>query len=124
MPGRGAGAGKPLDARGLARRLKPYDVRPKVVRIGQETPRGYERADFADKWARYLPAAPSATSATSATVLASHVADVADTPAGAPSAVRCTVCGARAQLDPASDYGRRRLAEGHLECGAAWEPVP
>jgi Protein of unknown function (DUF3631) len=124
MPGRGAGAGKPLDARVLARRLRPYDIRPRVIRIGEETPRGYERSDFADRWARYLPAPPSATSATA---LASHVAlvaDVADTPARGLAAVRCSACGARAQLDPASDYGRRRLAEGHLDCGAAWEPVP
>jgi phage/plasmid-associated DNA primase len=34
--------------------------------------------------------------------------------------VRCSACGTEAQLDTASDYGRQRLAEGHLECGAPW----
>jgi hypothetical protein len=61
--------GKPLDERGLARRLSPYGVKPKVVRIGTSTPRGYSLADLYDVWARYLPPTPadSATSATSAT---------------------------------------------------------
>jgi hypothetical protein len=37
--------------------------------------------------------------------------------------VCCSACGAQAQFDPMTDYGRRRLAEGHLECRAAWEPA-
>ena len=50
--------GKPLNDRGLAKRLRPYDIIPKVVRIGFNTARGYAREDFADAWARYLgPAA-------------------------------------------------------------------
>jgi hypothetical protein len=48
--------GKALDARGLASRLRPYGVKPKVIRLGAATARGYERADFHDAWARYLPA--------------------------------------------------------------------
>ena len=60
--------GKALDARGLARMLKKYDVKPKVVRIGESTPRGYDRGDLEDVWARYLsPLLSPATSATSAT---------------------------------------------------------
>jgi hypothetical protein len=61
--------GKPLDSRGLSSRLRRYDIKSKVVRIGGSTPRGYARADFLDAWKRYLPAPPieSATSATSAT---------------------------------------------------------
>jgi hypothetical protein len=47
--------GKRLDARALANRLRPYGVRPKVIRVGDKTPRGYERADLADAWSRYLP---------------------------------------------------------------------
>jgi hypothetical protein len=48
--------GRPLDARGLAERLRPYGVRPKVIRVGKDsTPRGYERADLLDAWSRYLP---------------------------------------------------------------------
>jgi Protein of unknown function (DUF3631) len=48
--------GKPLDDRGLAVRLRPYDIKPKVIRFGQTTARGYLRADFEDVWPRYLPA--------------------------------------------------------------------
>jgi len=46
--------GKPLDDRGLARRLKKYDIHPKVIRIGENTARGYDRADLGDAWDRYL----------------------------------------------------------------------
>lgn len=58
--------GKALDARSLARRLKPYDITPKVIRWGESTPRGYRREDCADAWARYLSLPPqeNATGAT------------------------------------------------------------
>jgi hypothetical protein len=46
--------GKPLNDRGLAARLRAYEIKPKTVRIGDSTPRGYARADFVDAWARYL----------------------------------------------------------------------
>lgn len=46
--------GRPLDARGLARRLQPYGVKSKTVRIGDSTAKGYVSDDFADAWARYL----------------------------------------------------------------------
>lgn len=61
--------GKPLDARGLAQRLRPYDIKPTTVRILTSTPKGYRREDLHDAWERYLGPAPheSATSATSAT---------------------------------------------------------
>jgi hypothetical protein len=48
--------GKRLDARALANRLRPYGVRPKVIRVSDKTPRGYERADLREQWDRYLPA--------------------------------------------------------------------
>ena len=48
--------GKPLDARGLARRLRKYDVRPDVHRFDDGTHRGYRLEDFHDAWQRYLPA--------------------------------------------------------------------
>jgi len=60
--------GKPLDARALAWRLRPYGIRPYVMRVGDTTPRGYARADFDDAWGRYSPTPDlSATRATSAT---------------------------------------------------------
>lgn len=47
--------GKPIDARGVARRLRPFDVRPKQIRLSDhETRKGYELGDFLDPWSRYL----------------------------------------------------------------------
>jgi hypothetical protein len=61
--------GKPLDARGLARRLSPYDIRPSNIRHLASVVKGYRREDLHDAWQRYLgaPAYESATCATSVT---------------------------------------------------------
>jgi uncharacterized protein DUF3631 len=48
--------GRPLNERGLATRLRKYGIKPKKLRIGDNTVRGYEVADFHDAWKRYLPA--------------------------------------------------------------------
>jgi Protein of unknown function (DUF3631) len=71
--------GKPLDDRGLAKRLHAYGIKSTNVRVGAATPKGYRREDLVDAWQRYLPPSPdkSATSATIATETV-HVADVAD----------------------------------------------
>lgn len=59
----------------LARKLRPFGVRPRVIRLADgSTPRGYLREDFVPVWATYLP---DATHATDATPLASAVASVA-----------------------------------------------
>lgn len=58
--------GKPIDSRGIASRLKGYQVASKVVRIGEHTFRGYRRSDLHDAWVRYLPVSP-ATRVTSET---------------------------------------------------------
>lgn len=42
--------GKALDAHGLARRLRPYNIRPGQIRLGDRTQKGYHRADFVDAW--------------------------------------------------------------------------
>src|SRR5262245_52982357 len=76
--------GKPLNDRGLAKRLRQYGVKSKNVVVGATRPKGYSRADLHDAWVRYLPPSPdkSATSATKATdqeIRAENVADaVAD----------------------------------------------
>ncbi|MDT8322000.1 MAG: DUF3631 domain-containing protein [Xanthomonadales bacterium] len=75
--------GHALDARGLANRLRQYDISSKDVRIGDAVRKGYARDDFFDSWQRYLsqPAPPAkATRATSATCpeTVARVADVAD----------------------------------------------
>lgn len=61
--------GRPLTARGLARLLRPYGVKPHVARIGAATPRGYDPSDFQDAWERYCLCTPeiSETSETNAT---------------------------------------------------------
>jgi hypothetical protein len=48
--------GKELDARGLAQRLKRYEITSRNVRDGSgKVLKGYMRADFTDAWSRYLP---------------------------------------------------------------------
>jgi hypothetical protein len=47
--------GAPIDAQGIAKRLKPYDVRPGSHWFGDASGRGYLREDFHDSWQRYLP---------------------------------------------------------------------
>jgi hypothetical protein len=46
--------GKPLESRGLARRLAKYQVKPRTVRIGERTGKGYARDDLIDAWSRYV----------------------------------------------------------------------
>lgn len=88
--------GKPLDARGLSRRLARYEIASKTVRIGDKTPKGYERMDLFDAWNRYLPLFPE-TTATSATRATRQT---------------CSVCGFG--MDPA--LGQVSI---HPTCGAA-----
>jgi len=58
--------GEPLDPRGLAQRLRKYDIKPELQRIDDQVSRGYTRAQFADAWSRYLHT-ESVTSVTAAT---------------------------------------------------------
>jgi Protein of unknown function (DUF3631) len=44
-----------LNPMGLAALLRPYDVKPELIRQGESVARGYRRADFEDVWPRYLP---------------------------------------------------------------------
>ena len=50
--------GRALTLPHLARLLKPFGVRPRTIRYGAETVKGYTRADFEDAFARYLPPQP------------------------------------------------------------------
>lgn len=80
--------GKQLDARSLSRRLNKYDVKPKTIRDGDKTFKGYLREDLTDAWSRYLPVSlpgdlsvTSVTSVTGADKQAEHwpiVTDVTD----------------------------------------------
>lgn len=53
--------GKPITPRQLAGILGRYGVSPKTVRIGQETPKGYELKAFQDAFSRYLPSQSATT---------------------------------------------------------------
>jgi hypothetical protein len=53
-----------LTARKLARMLKPYDIEPRNIPVGDRRPKGYRFVDFKDAFGRYLDE-KSATSATS-----------------------------------------------------------
>ncbi|GHU18697.1 hypothetical protein FACS189475_04600 [Betaproteobacteria bacterium] len=54
---------KPISPRQIAKRLREYGIASKTVRIGYETPKGFERSQFEDVFIRYLSIPPS-TSAT------------------------------------------------------------
>jgi hypothetical protein len=67
--------GEPLDARGLAQRLRKYGIEPKPIRDGDRVFKGYARTQFEDAWNRYLePLGPAdieaVTSVTAATACA------------------------------------------------------
>ena len=47
--------GKAITDRQVAKLLKGYGIQSKGIRIGNETPKGYERDQFADAFCRYLP---------------------------------------------------------------------
>lgn len=50
-------ARKPISANQVANQLKKFGIAPHVVRLGTEVARGYDLADFADAFARFLPKA-------------------------------------------------------------------
>ena len=76
--------GKGLDSRGLALRLRQYGIKSKQIREGTTNKKGYQRADLADAWARYLPSPQtSETSETAETTQhfqGPNVSDVSDSP--------------------------------------------
>lgn len=47
--------GKPVSEPWLARRLRSFRISPRTLRIGEDRAKGYETADFADAFERYLP---------------------------------------------------------------------
>ena len=81
--------GRPLNARDLAKLLRPYGVRSVDVNTARVNKKGYRREHLHEPWHRYLPPARrgSATSATSATAQVSEPGEVADV---APSATSAT----------------------------------
>lgn len=48
--------GKPITPNLVGKLLRPYGVKPKTIRVGNSTPRGYEKAQLEDAFERYLAA--------------------------------------------------------------------
>jgi hypothetical protein len=46
--------GKPLSARTLAKFLRPFEIKSRVIRVAYKTPHGFSREQFEDAWERYL----------------------------------------------------------------------
>jgi hypothetical protein len=46
---------EPIDARELAAQLRDYDIRPRLLRHGNEVFRGYRRGDCGDAFGPYVP---------------------------------------------------------------------
>jgi hypothetical protein len=94
--------GKPLNPRGLAARLRSYNVKPKDIRIGDKSLKGYAKADLWDSWERYLcpPPEESATSATKAIKLRDNrESEGADCLSGASGTARGLTVGAHISDD-------------------------
>lgn len=51
--------GKPINPQQVSKLLRPFGIKPGVIRIGDKTPRGYEASQFVEAFDRYLlPATP------------------------------------------------------------------
>ena len=53
--------GEGLDARGLAKLLRPFGIRSRTVRVGERTAKGYHLSQFESSFARHLPEASQAS---------------------------------------------------------------
>jgi hypothetical protein len=112
--------GKPLDDRGLARRLRGYGVKSRDVWEGGKTLKGYYAADFADAWNRYCgtlhPERDESDEGEEIDNKDKNLALIApialnsqkEAPATAPQfpPVMCAHCGREGNLLEASDGGR------------------
>jgi putative DNA primase/helicase len=50
--------GLPIKPRQIANKLRGYDIQSKTIRIGYETPKGFEKSQFEDAFFRYIPSSP------------------------------------------------------------------
>jgi Protein of unknown function (DUF3631) len=89
--------GNPLNPRSLAGYLRQYEVKSKVIRVGETTHRGYAAEDFFDAWSRYLPPPPleDVTDVTGVTEQdqVTDVTSVTHPRADVPNATACRECG-------------------------------
>ena len=61
-----------LDARKLARMLSGFDVRPRSVRVAEETGKGYVREHLQRVWSAYLPETVTSVTASQAASIAAN----------------------------------------------------
>lgn len=105
--------GDPLDARGLARRMEKYGIKPAQYRDGELKLRGYSAAQLDDAWGRYLPPVgpqESGTAGTSGTE-PGLVTDVPDVPEES-GPIDCSVCGAGPLDAEDAERGAHVMCEG------------
>jgi Protein of unknown function (DUF3631) len=67
--------GRGLDARSLARLLRPFRISPQNIRVDEHVVKGYLRDDFREAWDTYLPPNPAATALQTATEAGINGAD-------------------------------------------------
>jgi hypothetical protein len=72
--------GRPMTGQGLAKLLRPFQIKPKQVRIGSDTKKGYELDWFRDNFARYLrePETPETPETRSAERTEGAIGNVSD----------------------------------------------
>jgi hypothetical protein len=106
--------GKPLDARGLARRLKPFEIRPHTVRFEDgTTAKGYALEWFEDAFSRYLGTAERHTDTTPmGTAIGAHSepSQVTDEEAREPAWTNDCA----SVTDKSGENGRRALGEEYF----------
>jgi hypothetical protein len=110
---------KGFTATALAKQLDPFKISPRSTRIGTESLKGYHRVQFADAWARYLPAdrhtvTPDENKGLRPVLQPSHPS-VCDGSAPQPNLLSANDCDGVTLQDP-------DLGEGEFEPGDAWEP--
>jgi putative DNA primase/helicase len=47
--------GKPVTEMWLAQQLRPYGIKPRTIRMGEQLAKGYVKEDFMDTFRRYIP---------------------------------------------------------------------
>jgi hypothetical protein len=47
--------GKPVTENWVAQQLRPYGIKPRTIRIGEQTAKGYVNDDFRETFRRYIP---------------------------------------------------------------------
>lgn len=99
--------GRPLTPRQLSKMLSAYGIKSKTVRMGRfETPKGYDRDQFADAFSRYLtPSHPDETEAVQAVEHPAKGDDVCSFPGlPQPKSPPSEVSNAHAEMVPATPH--------------------